>query len=179
MYERPNLNALGDVVIDSTVLHQRVAEIGAEITSDYSDTEPLVVGVLKGAYMFMADLVRAIDVPTEVDFMSVSSYGESTKSSGVVRILKDLDRDIEGRDVIVVEDIIDSGLTLEYLRETLSARGPKSLEVCSLLARGGHDSSLVRYLGFEIPDGWVVGYGLDVGGWHRQFDEIRWYHADG
>jgi hypoxanthine phosphoribosyltransferase len=178
VYERPNLDALGDVVIPSVDLHRRVAEIGTQITADYAGAEPLLVGVLKGAYMFLSDLVRTIDLPTEIDFISVSSYGESTKSSGIVRILRDLDRDIEGRHVILVEDIIDSGLTLEYLRDTLNARGPASLQVCSLLARGGHDSALVKYLGFEIPDGWVVGYGLDVGGWHRQFDEIRWYNAD-
>ncbi|MCP3938716.1 MAG: hypoxanthine phosphoribosyltransferase [Actinomycetia bacterium] len=172
------MHAVGDVVVDSETLHSRVADLAGEIARDYQGKDPLFVGVLKGAYMFLSDLVRAIDIPTEVDFIAVSSYGAATASSGVVRLLKDLDHEIEGRHVIVVEDIIDSGLTLKYLLELLEARDPASVEACCLLARERHQRGLVKYLGFEIPEGWVVGYGLDVGGWHRDYDEIRWYNAD-
>lgn len=172
------MEAVGGVVVESADLHRRVAEIAAEISEDYQGTNVLLVGVLKGAYMFLADLVREMSIPTEVDFIAVSSYGAATTSSGVVRLLKDLDHEIAGRHVIVVEDIIDSGLTLAYLLELLQAREPASVAACSLLARDGHPSDLVRYLGFEIADGWVVGYGLDVGGWHRDYDEIRWYNSD-
>lgn len=172
------MDAVGDVVVDSTSLHRRVDEIGAEISADFAGSNVLMVGVLKGAYMFLSDLVRSMSIPTEVDFIAVSSYGALTTSTGVVRLLKDLDHDIEGRHVVVVEDIIDSGLTLRYLLELLEARNPASLSACSLLARSGHPADLIRYLGFEIPDGWVVGYGLDVGGWHRDYDEIRWYNSD-
>src|SRR5213082_1393880 len=128
---------LGQVVVSEERLQQRIAELGAEITKDYADDPPLLVGVLKGAFMFMADLARAIDLPVEFDFMAVSSYGSATSSSGVVRIVKDLDVDLSGRHVLIVEDIIDSGLTLQYLRRYLAARGPASVEVCALLVKEG------------------------------------------
>ena len=156
--------ALGAVVVAEADLQQRVAELGAEITADYAGRAPLLVGVLKGAIMFMADLARQIDLPVELDFMAVSSYGNATRSSGVVRIVKDLDLDLTGRDVIIVEDIIDSGLTLGYLRKNLLARNPASVEVCALLVREGQQARDpdLRYVGFHIPPDFVVGYGLDV-----------------
>ena len=123
-----NTQHLGTVVVPAEDLQQRVAEIGKEVTSDYTDRPPLLVGVLKGAFMFMSDLSRAIDLPVEFDFMAVSSYGSATRTSGVVRILKDLDVDLTGKHVLIVEDIVDSGLTLQYLRKNLMARGPESLE---------------------------------------------------
>jgi hypoxanthine phosphoribosyltransferase len=156
--------ALGEVIVAGDVLQARVAELGAEITADYQGRAPLLVGVLKGAFVFMADLARAIDLPVEFDFMAVSSYGSATKTSGVVRIVKDLDLDLSDRHVLIVEDIVDSGLTLSYLRRNLAARNPASLEVCALLVRQGADSGALdlRYVGFTIPEAFVVGYGLDV-----------------
>src|SRR5213082_3790974 len=132
---------LGQVVVSEERLQQRIAELGAEITKDYAGRPPLLVGVLKGAFMFMADLARAIDLPVEFDFMAVSSYGSATKTSGVVRIVKDLDLDLTERHVLVVEDIVDSGLTLSYLRRNLLARGPASLEVCALLVRASRQAN--------------------------------------
>ena len=131
--------------------------------------------MLKGAFMFMSDLARAIDLPVEFDFMAVSSYGHSTRSSGVVRIVKDLDLDLADRDVIIVEDIIDSGLTLNYLRRNLLARNPASLEVCALLVRENHrmDGSILRYEGFRVPSDFLVGYGLDVNERFRNLPDIR------
>ena len=154
---------IAEVLIEEDSLRDRVAELGAEISADYMDRDLLLVGVLKGAVFFMADLMRAIDVHCEVDFMAISSYGASTDSSGVVRILKDLDTAIEGRNVLVVEDIIDSGLTLSYLMRNLRARNPASLEVCALLTKPERREIdvPVRYIGFEIPNRFVVGYGLD------------------
>jgi hypoxanthine phosphoribosyltransferase len=155
---------LGRIVVTEEELQARVGELGKEITADYEAHPPLLVGVLKGAFLFMSDLARAIDLPVELDFMAVSSYGSATKTSGVVRILKDLDIDLSGRHVLIVEDIVDSGLTLAYLRKNLAARGPASLEVCSLLVKEGLqkvDPDL-RYVGFRIPPNFVVGYGLDV-----------------
>ncbi len=145
------------------MIRDRIAELGAEISADYAGKDLLLVGVLKGAVFFMADLMRHITVPCEVDFMAISSYGASTDSSGVVRILKDLDETIEGRNVLVVEDIIDSGLTLSYLKRTLGARHPASLEVCALLTKPERREVEVpvRYIGFEIPNRFVVGFGLD------------------
>jgi hypoxanthine phosphoribosyltransferase len=156
--------ALGEVVVTEDQLQARIVELGAEITRDYRGKAPLLVGVLKGAFLFMADLARAIDLPIEFDFMAVSSYGSSTKTSGVVRIVKDLDLDLAGRDVIIVEDIVDSGLTLSYLRRNLVARHPGSVEVCALLVKTGlqREPQDLRYVGFEIPPEFVVGYGLDV-----------------
>src|SRR5438067_12301747 len=148
---------VGPVVVTEDQLKARVAELGKEITADYADRPPLLVGVLKGAFMFMSDLARSIDLPVEFDFMAVSSYGSATKTSGVVRIVKVLGLDLMGRDVILVEDIVDSGLTLSYVRKNLQARGPASLEVCALLVREGlqkHDPKL-RYVGFRIPPDFV------------------------
>jgi hypoxanthine phosphoribosyltransferase len=171
---------VGDVVVAGEDVKRRVTELAAQITADYQGRRPLLVGILKGAFVFLADLIREIDLPVEIDFMAVSSYGSSTRTSGVVRIIKDLDRDIAGRDIILVEDILDSGLTLRYLHKTLMARQPASLEVCTILAREGeHDlDELVRYIGFHIPPGWVVGYGLDVAERHRELPDIRHYNSD-
>jgi hypoxanthine phosphoribosyltransferase len=156
--------SLGAVVVAEKEIQARIAELGEEITADYAGRPPLLVGVLKGAFVFMADLARTIRLPVEVDFMAVSSYGASTRSSGVVRIVKDLDIDIAERHVLVVEDIIDSGLTLSYLLRNLVARQPASLAVCALFVRQGKQKvhSELRYVGFEIPPAFVLGYGLDV-----------------
>ena len=172
--------ALGRVLVSHSQIAERVGELGAQITADYEGSAPLLVGVLKGAVLFTSDLCRAIDLPVELDFMAVSSYGSSTRTSGVVRILKDLDVDLVDRDVILVEDIVDSGLTLSYLRRTLGARKPRSLEVCSLLVREGQTEldDLVKYVGFKVPPEWVVGYGLDVAQRYRNLPDIRAYDAD-
>ena len=155
--------AVSEILIDEETLQARIRELGAEITDDYRGRDLLLVGVLKGAIFFMADLMRSIDIPCEVDFMAISSYGAGIDSSGVVRILKDLDVSIEGRNVLVVEDIIDSGLTLSYLLRNLEAREPASLEVCALLTKPERRENDVacRYVGFEIPNRFVIGYGLD------------------
>lgn len=155
--------AIGETLISTDQLEGRVRELGAEIDRDYQGREPVLVGVLKGAVMFIADLMRELTVPCEVDFMAVSSYGSATDSSGVVRILKDLEASIEGRDVLVVEDIVDSGLTLHYLLKNLRARNPASLEVCALLTKPERRriELPIRYVGFEIPNRFAVGYGLD------------------
>jgi hypoxanthine phosphoribosyltransferase len=155
--------AIGEILVQPDDLQHRVRELGEEITRDYAGREPLLVCVLKGAVFFLSDLMRAIDLPCEVDFMAVSSYGSATQSSGVVRILKDLDAVIADRDVIIVEDIVDSGLTLQYLLRNLKAREPASLAVCALLTKPDRlqvDLS-PRYVGFEIPDRFAIGYGLD------------------
>jgi hypoxanthine phosphoribosyltransferase len=156
-------SAVGDILVQRDELEHRVRELGAEISRDYAGRELLLIGVLKGAVFFLADLMRHLDVECEVDFMAVSSYGASTDSSGVVRILKDLDAPIEGRDVLIVEDIVDSGLTLSYLFRMLRARGPASLEVCALLTKPQRrEIDLpIRYVGFEIPNRFAIGYGLD------------------
>jgi hypoxanthine phosphoribosyltransferase len=173
--------APGRVLIAEEDLATRVAELGASITADYAGRAPLLIGVLKGAFMFMSDLARAVDLPVEFDFMAVSSYGHSTRSSGVVRIVKDLDLDLADRDVILVEDIIDSGLTLNYLRRNLLARNPASLEVCALLVRDSdvYDEDSLRYVGFRVPDDFLVGYGLDVAERFRNLTEIRVLDTDG
>ena len=152
-----------EVLIEEEAVRARVAELGATITDDYRGRDLLLVGVLKGAVFFMADLMRRIELPCEVDFMAISSYGDGVDSSGVVRILKDLDVSIEGRNVLVVEDIVDSGLTLSYLVRLLKARRPASIEICTLLAKPERTENEVacRYVGFEIPNRFVVGYGLD------------------
>ncbi|MFQ5558758.1 MAG: hypoxanthine phosphoribosyltransferase [Acidimicrobiales bacterium] len=169
---------VGRVVITREQLGDRVAELGREITRDYRGRPPLLVGVLKGAFVFMSDLARAIDMPVEIDFMAVSSYGEATRSSGVVRIVKDLETDIRDRHVVIVEDIVDSGLTLRYLRDLLSARGPASLEVCSLLVREGASTTGTRYVGFPIPSDFVIGYGLDVAQRYRDLPAIHVFETD-
>ena len=171
---------LGTVLISHEQVQARVVELGHEITRDYATRSPLLVCVLKGAFMFMGDLARAIDRPLEVDFMAVSSYGNSTRTSGVVRIVKDLDIDLGGRDVLVVEDVVDSGLTLSYLRRNLLARNPASLEVCALLSRASRQANPkladeVRYVGFTIGDEFVVGYGLDAGERFRNVGDICAY----
>jgi len=169
--------ALGRIVVAEADLERRVAELGAQITSDYQGRPPLLVGVLKGACVFMADLARAIDLPVEFDFMAVSSYGSATRTSGVVRILKDLDLDLTGRHVLIVEDIVDSGLTLSYLRRNLAARGPASLQVCALLVKDGLQSVDLdlAYEGFRIPPDFVVGYGLDVAERYRNLRYVCVY----
>jgi hypoxanthine phosphoribosyltransferase len=169
--------ALGSVVVSEEDLRARIDAMGKEITRDYADRPPLLVGVLKGAFMFMSDLARSIELPIEFDFMAVSSYGSSTKTSGVVRILKDLELDLTDRHVIIVEDIIDSGLTLTYLRRNLAARHPASIEVCALLVKEGlqREPQDLRYVGFTIPPEFVVGYGLDVAERYRNLPYVCVY----
>lgn len=154
---------IGEILVQSDELRQRVRALAAELNEDYAGRSVLLVGVLKGAVFFLADLMRQLEVECELDFMAVSSYGSSTESSGVVRILKDLDTPIEGRHVLIVEDIVDSGLTLSYLMKNLGARNPASLEVCALLVKPDRFKVEpdLRYIGFKIPDKFVVGYGLD------------------
>jgi hypoxanthine phosphoribosyltransferase len=166
--------AVGEILIGEEALSARVAELGDEVSADYQGRDLLLIGVLKGAVFFMADLMRHITVPCEVDFMAISSYGDSTDSSGIVRILKDLDINIEGRDVLVVEDIIDSGLTLSYLMRNLESREPASLEVCALMTKPARREIdvPVRYVGFEIPNRFVVGYGLDFGERYRNLPYV-------
>jgi hypoxanthine phosphoribosyltransferase len=172
---------VGPVLVDQFRLAARVAELGAQITADYADDPPLLVAVLKGAMLFMSDLCRAIALPVDVDFMAVSSYGSATRTSGVVRIVKDLDSELEGRHVLVVEDIIDSGLTLNYLRHYLNARSPKSVEVCALLVKEGEQRVQLdlRYVGFQIPASFVVGYGLDVAERYRNLPGVHLYVGSG
>jgi hypoxanthine phosphoribosyltransferase len=160
---------VSDVLIGADELQLRISELAAEISRDYADRDLLLIGVLKGAVFFLGDLMRQLTVSSECDFMAISSYGSGTESSGVVRILKDLDASIEGRNVLVVEDIVDSGLTLSYLLRTLEARGPKSLEVCALLTKPSRREVdlACRYVGFEIPNRFVIGYGLDYGERYR------------
>jgi hypoxanthine phosphoribosyltransferase len=154
---------IGEILVQPDALEQRVAAIGAQINEDYAESDLLLVGILKGAIFFLADLMRTIDIPCEVDFMAVASYGSATDSSGVVRILKDLDAPIEGRDVLIVEDIVDSGLTLQYLLRNLGARNPRSLDVCALLTKPARRKVELptKYVGFEIPNRFAIGYGLD------------------
>ena len=171
---------VGEILIDEGRLQGRIRELGQEITADYDGRELLLVGVLKGAVFFMADLMRELDVPCEIDFMAISSYGASTDSSGVVRILKDLDINIDGRDVLVIEDIIDSGLTLSYLVRNLESREPASLEVCALLTKPDRREIDVdvRYVGFEIPNRFVIGYGLDFAERYRNLPYVGVLHDD-
>jgi hypoxanthine phosphoribosyltransferase len=157
-------SAVGEVIVPPDELQRRVAELAEEITHDYAGRDLFMMGVLKGAVFFVADLIRQVDLQCELDFMAVSSYGSLTDSSGVVRILKDLDAPIEGRDVLIVEDVVDSGLTLGYLLRSLRSRNPRSLEICALLVKP-HRRRVelpIRYVGFEIPNRFVVGYGLDL-----------------
>jgi hypoxanthine phosphoribosyltransferase len=154
---------VGEILVQPDDLSRRVRELGAQISADYEGRDLLLVGVLKGAVFFLSDLMRHIAVPCEVDFMAVASYGSATDSSGVVRILKDLDAALDGRNVLIVEDIVDSGLTLQYLLRNLGARNPASIEVCALLTKPDRRKVELepRYVGFEIPNRFVVGYGLD------------------
>ncbi len=165
---------VSEVLIDEDRLRARVVELGEEVSADYAGRDLLLIGVLKGAVFFMADLMRTLGIPCEIDFMAISSYGAQTDSSGVVRILKDLDINIEGRNVLVVEDIIDSGLTLQYLMRNLEAREPASLEVCALLTKPDRREIdvPVRYIGFEIPNRFVVGYGLDFAERYRNLPYV-------
>ncbi len=173
-------SGVGEVLIDQQALQARIGELGAEISADYGGRDLLLVGVLKGAVFFMADLMRELTVPCEIDFMAISSYGAATDSSGVVRILKDLDINISGRDVLVVEDIIDSGLTLSYLMRNLRARKPASLEICALLTKPDRREIdvPVRYIGFEIPNRFVIGYGLDFAERYRNLPYVAVLHPD-
>lgn len=163
-----------EIVYTEEQIQQRVRELGAEIAADYEGRSLLLVAVLRGAALFLADLARNIDGPVEIDFMAVSSYGSSTKSSGVVRIIKDLDEVIEGRDVLVVEDILDTGLTLKYLLRNLASRKPASLEIVTLLSKAGKQRVPIdcKYTGFAIPDEFVVGYGLDYAERYRNLPYI-------
>ena len=165
---------IGEILIQADELQARIADMGVEISRDYEGREILIVCVLKGAVLFVADLMRQLTVPCEVDFMAVSSYGSATRSSGVVRILKDLDGSIEGKHVLIVEDIIDSGLTLQYLMRNLNSRGPASIEVCSLLTKPSRREVEVpiRYTGFELPDRYAVGYGLDLAQRYRNLPYV-------
>lgn len=171
----PNeLAKVGEVLISADDLQAKVSELGARISRDYVGKDLVMIGVLRGAVVFIADLLRNLSVPCEIDFMAVSSYGSSRDSSGVVRILKDLDDSITGRDVLIVEDIVDSGLTLNYLMRNLRARDPASLEVCALLTKPERRRVEVpiRYTGFEIPNEFVVGYGLDHAQRYRNLDHV-------
>jgi hypoxanthine phosphoribosyltransferase len=168
---------IGRVLLTEEQLVRRIDELGRQLTQDYAGRTPLLVCVLRGAYVFLTDLARRIDLPVEIDFIAVSSYGATTRTSGVVRLVKDLEVDLSDRDVILVEDIVDTGLTLRYLRRSLEARGPASLEVCALLARESADleSLGVRYVGFTIPGDFVIGYGLDVAERYRNLRYLAIY----
>jgi hypoxanthine phosphoribosyltransferase len=168
---------IGEVMLTEEQIQRRVTEMGIQLGKEYAGRSPLLVCVLRGAYSFMTDLARAIDLAVEIDFIAVSSYGSSTRTSGVVRLVKDLDVDLTGRDVILIEDIVDTGLTLRYLRRSLEARGPTSLEVATLLARESADLEGlgVKYVGFTIPGDFVIGYGLDVGEKYRNLRYLAKY----
>ncbi len=172
--------AVGEILIEGDAIQARIGELGAEISADYAGRDLLLVGVLKGAVFFMADLMRELTVPCEIDFMAISSYGAATDSSGVVRILKDLDANISGRDVLVVEDIIDSGLTLSYLMRSLKARKPASLEICALLTKPERREIdvPVKFVGFEIPNKFVIGYGLDFAERYRNLPYVAVLEGD-
>jgi hypoxanthine phosphoribosyltransferase len=172
---RDGLHAdIDEILISADDIQSKVAELAAAIDRDYAGRHPLLVGVLKGAFILMADLARYLTTAVEFDFMAVSSYGSATQTSGVVRILKDLDRDIAGRDVIIVEDIVDSGLTLSYLLRNLRSRGPASVEVLSLLSKPDQirTETPIRYLGFAVPNVFVVGYGLDYAERYRNLPYV-------
>jgi hypoxanthine phosphoribosyltransferase len=166
--------AIGEVLVSSEDLQARVLSLAAQISADYAGRDLVLIGVLKGAVFFLSDLMRALTIPCEVDFMAVASYGSATKSSGVVRILKDLDAVIQGRDVLIVEDIVDSGLTLQYLLRNLAGRQPRSLEVCALLIKPERRKVDLetRYVGFEIPNRFAIGYGLDHGERYRNLSFV-------
>lgn len=172
--ERNGHNGVGETLVTAEKVQERVRELGAEISADYAGRDLVLVGVLRGASVFLADLMRTLTIPCEVDFMAVSSYGSSADSSGVVRILKDLDDPVTGRDVLIVEAIVDSGLTLSYLIRNLAAREPASLEVCTLLSKPDRLRAEVpiRYTGIEIPDEFVIGYGLDYAQKYRNLDHV-------
>ena len=169
------MSEAGRVLVPSERIGEKVRELGERVTEDYRGEEVLLVGILRGAVVFLSDLMRYLELPCEIDFMEVSSYGAGTTSSGVVRILKDLEEDITGRHVLIVEDIIDTGLSLSYLRRTLMARKPASLEICALLSKPSRRQVdlEVKYMGFEVPDVFVVGYGIDFAGAYRNLPDIH------
>ena len=171
---------IGEILVQPDDLKRRVQELGRQISIDYAERDLLLIGVLKGAVFFLSDLMRNISIPCEVDFMAVASYGSATDSSGVVRIIKDLDASIEGRDVLIVEDIVDSGLTLQYLLRNLGARDPRSIEVCSLLTKPERRKVDLEptYVGFEIPNRFVIGYGMDYAEKYRNVADIRLFPED-
>src|SRR5919112_3976757 len=168
------MDGMGPVLVASEDIQAKVRELGERITQDYREDKLLLVGILRGAVVFLSDLMRHLELPCEIDFMDISSYGTGTQTSGVVRILKDLEEDITDRHILIVEDIIDTGLTLSYLRRSLLARGPGSLEICALLSKPTRRRVEldVKYLGFEVPDEFVVGYGLDYAGAYRNLPDI-------
>ncbi len=170
----PEDEAIGEILVPAEDLQRRVRELAAQISSDYADKDLVLIGVLKGAVFFLSDLMRELTIPCEVDFMAVASYGSATKSSGVVRILKDLDAVIQGRDVLIVEDIVDSGLTLQYLLRNLAGRDPLSLEVCALLIKPERRKVELqtKYVGFEIPNKFAIGYGLDYAERYRNLPYV-------
>ncbi len=174
MSDTPDHPDIERILLTSDAVQARVNELGATITTTYAGRAPILIGVLKGAVVFMTDLARAIDLPVELDFMAVSSYGNSTETSGIVRITKDLDATIEGRDVLLVEDIVDSGMTLRYLRQYLERRDPSSLRICTLLDKQVPRKAevTVEFTGFQIPDRFVVGYGLDYAERYRNLPYI-------
>jgi len=169
-----------EVLISERRIEARIKQLGKRISKDYRDKQPILVGVLRGAFVFLSDLLRTITIPVEVDFISVGSYGDAKTSSGVVRLLQDLNSNIKGRDVILVEDIVDTGVTLSYLMHNLRTRHPRSLEICTLLDK--HEKRKVKvplkYVGFRIPDKFVVGYGLDFAQQHRNIPYISWVKED-
>ena len=167
-------NDIEKVLIDEVTLQSKIAELGAQVTKDYVGKNPLFICILKGAVLFMADLVQKVDTNLEMDFMAISSYGASTQSSGQVRILKDLDKSVEGRHVLIVEDIVDSGLTLSYIIKLLKERNAKSVKVCTLLEKPARRVTKVEmdYVGFKVPDEFVVGYGLDFAEKYRNLPFI-------
>ena len=166
--------SIGRTVVPAEDLNRRIRELAAEVSQDYEGKNLLLLGILKGAVFFLSDLMRELAIPAEIDFMAISSYGSATKSSGVVRILKDLDAAIEDRDVLIVEDIVDSGLTLQYLMRSLASRNPRSLEVCALLTKPERQKVDLptRYVGFEIPNKFAIGYGLDYGERYRNLPYV-------
>lgn len=165
-----------EIILSESQIEEKVKKLGTEITNDYSDKNPIIVGILKGSFMFLADLIRSIDLPLSIDFIAVSSYGSEMKSSGVVRILYDMKTSIEGRDVLLVDDIVDTGFTLAYLMESFSTRHPRSLKVCTLLDKKGARKPEIDlkmdYVGFEVPNQFMVGYGLDYGEKYRNLPFI-------
>lgn len=171
---------IGKVLVTAEEIDAKLAELGRAITEDYTGKDLLMVGILKGAFMVMADLARHVNLPVEFDFMAVSSYGSATKTSGVVRILKDLDQEIAGRHLLIVEDIIDTGLTLHYLLRNLRVRNPASIELAALLIKDGIERPPieVRYEGFHIPPEFVIGYGLDFDGKYRNLPHVAVMEED-
>lgn len=175
------LNPSRKILISQEQIEKRIASLGREISEDYRDKKPVLVGVLRGSFVFLSDLIRAIEIPIEVDFISVASYGNQTSSGGVVRLLQDLNTNIKGRDVILIEDIADTGITLSYLVENLKTRNPSSLVICALLdkkTRRKVQLESLKYVGFEIPDKFVIGYGLDHAQQYRNLPYVSWVEEE-